>query len=102
MYFGFDVPFHKGRDQTRLPLSQRRTLLREVIRPRDSIEIAEWTAELENLESFVNEWKLEGIVAKHIDRCTAAAISSGARCDRTTILVSESLCWRKEKNMAGF
>ena len=36
-----------------------------------------------------------------IERCSAAAISCGSRCERTTIQVSLEGCCRKEKNIAG-
>ena len=67
VYFAFDIMSHNGRDLTRLSLSRRRSLLQKVIQRRDCIEIAESTNDLERLERFVNEWKLEGIVAKHAD-----------------------------------
>jgi DNA ligase D-like protein (predicted ligase) len=78
VYFAFDILSHKGRDTTRLPLSERRSLLLEVIQRRDCIEIAEWTNDLESLEDFVNEWKLEGIVAKHADSLYEPGRRSGA------------------------
>jgi hypothetical protein len=48
-----------------------------VVPRRDCIEIAESTTDLENLEAFVNEWKLEGIVAKHEDNLYEAGRRSG-------------------------
>jgi bifunctional non-homologous end joining protein LigD len=78
MYFAFDVLAHNGRDVTGLLLSERRTLLREVVRRSKCVEIAEWTTELENLSAFVTELKLEGIVAKQIDSRYEAGRRSGA------------------------
>jgi DNA ligase D-like protein (predicted ligase) len=78
VYFAFDILSHEGRDVTRLPLSERRSLLREVVERRDNIEIAEWTTEVEDLEQFVNEWKLEGIVAKHAESMYESGRRSGA------------------------
>jgi ATP-dependent DNA ligase len=78
VYFTFDILSHNGRDLTRLTLSQRRSLLQKVIQRRECIEIAEWTNDLERLEHFVNEWKLEGIVAKHADSLYESGRRSGA------------------------
>ena len=78
VYFAFDIVSHEGRDLTRLLLSERRSLLREVVQRRDCIEIAEWTNELDDLEQFVKEWKLEGIVAKHVHSPYEGGKRSGA------------------------
>jgi ATP-dependent DNA ligase len=53
-------------------------VLHEVVQRGDCIEILEWTTELEDLEKFVDEWKLEGIVAKHVDRLYESSRRSGA------------------------
>ena len=50
VYFAFDILSHEGRDLTRLPLSQRRSLLQKVIQRHDCIEITESTNDLESLE----------------------------------------------------
>lgn len=78
VYFAFDILSHNGRDLTQLPLSQRRSLLQKVIHRRECTEIAEWTNDLERLEQFVNQWKLEGIVAKHSDSVYEPGRRSGA------------------------
>jgi bifunctional non-homologous end joining protein LigD len=78
MYFAFDILSHKGRDLTRLPLSERRSVLCDVIRRSGCIEIAEWTTELENLTGFVTELKLEDIAAKQVDSRYEAGQRTGA------------------------
>jgi bifunctional non-homologous end joining protein LigD len=78
VYFVFDILAHKGRDLTRLPQSERRALLQKVIAHRDCIQIAESTTDLEGLEQFVKEQKLEGIVGKRIDSLYESGRRSGA------------------------
>jgi ATP-dependent DNA ligase len=64
-YFAFDILIHKNRDLTRLPLSERRKILRSVVEPSDHIDLSEVSdrtaAEMLN---FVREHGLEGVVAK--------------------------------------
>jgi len=64
MYFAFDILLLKGRDVTKLPLSDRRDLLRSVVKRGKHIDLAEWSDKLEALERFAREHRLEGIVAK--------------------------------------
>ena len=67
MYFAFDILVHKGRDVTTLPLSERQSLLRSNVKRGPHVQVAECTENLEGLERFVHEQKLEGIVAKRSD-----------------------------------
>lgn len=78
VYFAFDVLSYKGPDVTHLPLSERRTLLLDVITRSNYIGIAEWTTELEDLTQFVTELQLEGIAAKQIDSRYESGKRSGA------------------------
>jgi len=65
MYFAFDTLLLKGRDVTKLPLSDRPgDLLRSVVKRGKHIDLAEWSDKLEALERFAREHRLEGIVAK--------------------------------------
>jgi len=67
VYFAFDILMHKGKYVTKLPLSERRELLRATVRPGRHVSISEWAASADNLLRFVHEHQLEGIVAKRTD-----------------------------------
>jgi len=61
MYFAFDTLLLKGRDVTKLPLSDRPgDLLRSVVKRGKHIDLAEWSDKLEALERFAREHRLEG------------------------------------------
>jgi DNA ligase D-like protein (predicted ligase) len=77
-YFAFDILIHKNRDLTRLPLSERRKILRSVVEPSDHIglsEVSHRTA-AEMLE-FVREHGLEGVVAKRNDGIYQPGLRTG-------------------------
>ena len=60
-YFVFDILVHKSRDLTRLPLSERRKILRSVVEPTEHIglsEVSDRTAA--EMMKFVREHGLEG------------------------------------------
>jgi DNA ligase D-like protein (predicted ligase) len=67
MYFAFDLMVHKGRDVTKLPLSERRALLRSAVKRSQHVQVAECTDDLKALDRFVRERQLEGVVAKRAD-----------------------------------
>jgi bifunctional non-homologous end joining protein LigD len=66
-YFVFDMLVYMERDVTRLPLSERRALLHGMFESGDYVHITEWTTDLEGIENFVRERRLEGIIAKRAD-----------------------------------
>jgi ATP-dependent DNA ligase len=55
-YFAFDILMHKGKELTRLPLSQRRQVLASVIKPDSYVEISETSDRpLSEMVRFVRE-----------------------------------------------
>jgi len=54
----------EGKDVTKLPLSQRRELLRSNLKRGNHVDLAAWSDDLDRLEQFARDRKLEGIVAK--------------------------------------
>lgn len=67
MYFVFDILMEQGRDVTKLPLTERRSLIQSTVKRGDHVQVAAWSPELETLERFVRDMKLEGVVAKRSD-----------------------------------
>ena len=78
MYFAFDILVHKGKDVTKLPLSERGTLLRSTVKRSSHVQVAECTDSVEGLERFARERKLEGIVAKRADSSYVSGRRSGS------------------------
>jgi len=64
MYFAFDILLYAGKDVTKLPLSERRDILRRIVKRGNHVDLAVWSDDLESLERFAREHHLEGIVAK--------------------------------------
>lgn len=59
-YFAFDILVHKNRDLTRLPLSERRKILRSVVEPADHIDLSEESDRTAaDMLQFVREHGLE-------------------------------------------
>lgn len=83
MYFAFDILVLKGNDVMKLLLSQRRELLRSTVKRGAHVDLAAWSRDLEPLERFAREHKLEGIVAKRADSLYESGRRSG--------------CWVKER-----
>jgi len=80
-YFAFDILMHKGRELTRLPLSQRREILASVIKPNAHIEISEASDRpLSEMVKFIREHALEGIVAKRADSLYQPGLRTGLWC----------------------
>jgi DNA ligase D-like protein (predicted ligase) len=77
-YFAFDILMHKGKELTRLPLSQRRQVLASVIRPDTYVEISEASNRpLSEMVKFIREHGLEGIVAKRADSVYQPGLRTG-------------------------
>jgi len=80
-YFAFDILMHKGKELTRLPLSERRQVLASVIKPDTYVEISEASDRpLLEMVTFVRKHALEGIVAKHGDSVYQPGLRTGLWC----------------------
>jgi DNA ligase D-like protein (predicted ligase) len=78
VYYSFDVLMHKGRNLTLVPLSERRALLRTVLKPSDHIalsEVSDRTAA--EMLTFVKSHGLEGVVAKRSDSVYQPGLRTG-------------------------
>jgi len=72
---------HKGKELTRLPLSERRQVLASVIKPDTYVEISEASDRpLLEMVKFVREHALEGIVAKRGDSVYQPGLRTGLWC----------------------
>jgi ATP-dependent DNA ligase len=78
MFFAFDILSHRGRDLTKQPLSERRDLLRSIVKRSKHVEVAAWSSDLDSIERFVRDHKLEGVVAKSHNSRYEAGRRSGA------------------------
>jgi bifunctional non-homologous end joining protein LigD len=67
VYFPFDILFHRDRDLTALPLSERRKILREACPASDDVILSEVHTGAEEMLSFVLANGLEGVIAKRND-----------------------------------
>jgi bifunctional non-homologous end joining protein LigD len=67
VYFVFDILMHEGQSLLDLPLSERRRILREVVKPNDHVQVVEVSTCAENITRFVQEHHLEGVIAKRAD-----------------------------------
>jgi DNA ligase D-like protein (predicted ligase) len=77
IYFVFDILVHQGKDVTKLPLSERRDLLSSLVMGGIHVDLAAWSNDLETLERFAKEHKLEGIVAKRANSWYESGRRSG-------------------------
>jgi bifunctional non-homologous end joining protein LigD len=77
-YYAFDVLVHKGRDLTALPLSERRKVLRTLIKPSDHVALSEVSDQTASeMLAFVRSHGLEGIVAKRADSVYQPGMRTG-------------------------
>jgi DNA ligase D-like protein (predicted ligase) len=67
VYFVFDILMDEGRSLLDLPLTERRKIMREVVKPNDCIQIVEVSTSAEDITRFVIEHHLEGVIAKRAD-----------------------------------
>jgi DNA ligase D-like protein (predicted ligase) len=78
-YFIFDLLVCEGRDLTGLPLSERRELLRELVKPNSRIRMSEqFEVSPNEMLSAIREQRLEGVVAKRKDSVYQAGERTGA------------------------
>ncbi|WP_213807870.1 hypothetical protein [Granulicella sp. dw_53] len=79
VYFPFDVLFHLDRNLTRLPLSERRKILRDICPTSDMVILSEVIhMDADGILEFVRENSHEGVVAKRNESYYEAGRRSGA------------------------
>jgi DNA ligase D-like protein (predicted ligase) len=78
-YYAFDVLVHKGKDQTKLPLEERRAVLNKITPRNDHIglSVVERGSAAQILK-FVKQHGLEGVIAKRADSVYEPGKRSGA------------------------
>jgi ATP-dependent DNA ligase len=68
VYYAFDILVHKQRDLTDLPLSERRTILKNLIEPGEHVALSEVSdRSAPEMLKFLKSYGLEGAVAKRSD-----------------------------------
>jgi DNA ligase D-like protein (predicted ligase) len=78
-YYAFDILVHKSRDLTMLPLSERREILRTVIKPAKHVALSEVSDQTATeMLKFVRSHGLEGIIAKRSDSVYQPGQRTGA------------------------
>jgi DNA ligase D-like protein (predicted ligase) len=78
-YFVFDLLCHQNRDTTRLPLVERRELLRSLKFQSPRIQFVEYLeTSADNIVAAVKEQRLEGVIAKRRDSLYQAGRRTGA------------------------
>ena len=78
-YYAFDILVHKNRDLTMLPLSERREILRTVIKPAKHVALSEVSDQTATeMLKFVRSHGLEGIIAKRSDSVYQPGQRTGA------------------------
>jgi len=79
IYYVFDILVHKNRDLTMLPLSQRREILRTVVKPAKHVALSEVSDQTATeMLKFVRSHGLEGIIAKRSDSVYQPGLRTGA------------------------
>ncbi len=78
MYYAFDMLVHMNRDLTRLPLSERRIMLQQVLEPNEHVGLAQVSdLSAADMLKFVKETGLEGVVAKRADSMYQFGLRTG-------------------------
>lgn len=78
-YFVFDLLVYKNRDLTKLPLSERRELLQDILPASPRIQISEqFEVSASEMIAAVRQQQLEGVVAKRKDSLYEAGKRTGA------------------------
>jgi len=68
VYYAFDILIHKQRDLTDLPLSERRTILKNLIETGEHVALSEVSdRSASEMLKFIKSYGLEGAVAKRSD-----------------------------------
>jgi len=78
-YFVFDLLLYEGRDVTGLPLTERRELLKEILKPGPRTRILDqFEVSASDIVAAVRQQKLEGVIAKRKDSRYEAGKRSGS------------------------
>jgi ATP-dependent DNA ligase len=78
-YYAFDILVYKNPDLTMLPLSERRRILRTVIKPAKHVAVSEVSDQTATeMLKFVRSHGLEGIIAKRSDSVYQPGQRTGA------------------------
>lgn len=76
-YYAFDLLTLKGRSLLKEPLASRRALLSEVLVANEHVALSVASASLARMLKFVQEQRLEGVIAKRIDSIYEPGLRSG-------------------------
>jgi DNA ligase D-like protein (predicted ligase) len=77
-YYAFDILLYKNRDLTQLPLSERRDILRSVLKPNDHVALTEVSSRsAAEMLGLVKQQGLEGVVAKRSDSIYQPGLRTG-------------------------
>lgn len=78
VYFPFDILYHRGRDLTRMDLSERRKILRKECPTSEHVILSEvLDTSAAKILAFVRANRLEGVIAKRKDSCYEPGRRSG-------------------------
>jgi DNA ligase D-like protein (predicted ligase) len=79
IYYAFDILLHKNRDLTKLPLSERRSILASVVERQEHIDLSAVSQmSAKEMLAFVREQGLEGVIAKRSDSVYQPGQRTGA------------------------
>jgi bifunctional non-homologous end joining protein LigD len=90
VFYVFDILVYQGQDLKKLPLSERRNLLSEVLETNECVRLSEVSdRSLEKMIKFVKDYELEGIVAKRADSVYQPGLRTGLWCKHRINLAQE-------------